>query len=388
MPSLLLAVPPPGPRQFPWIRNSMHLVGMDFEALLPLHADKYGPISRLRTPNREVVLVTSPELVREVCVVQAANFPDREYEESPVSDGCPGIVSSQGSDHTLYRGALNPSYFSPAAVAGQQELAMEETQRLLAETGRGKVSMFLMPQGASHLVSFVHALSLRIQYRVLFNHTLPPPLTDREANHTAVPLRPSVAFVARLAAQLAVSSKQLRACTFRSGGNREPFMGFVRAFTNRERQIRQTEMSLRQTLGPRKRDAARAAARVLLSREAGRGAASPKDAPDPLRLVEARAICEQRLLRRGTLPAAAPPRAVAPWADVISHLEGKVSLTEAVALAQDLVAAGSDTTAAAVTMTLSEVIQAGLVYEVAAEARSAEMPLTKACVKESLRLHP
>jgi cytochrome P450 len=74
----------------------------------------------------------------------------------------------------------------------------------------------------------------------------------------------------------------------------------------------------------------------------------------------------------------------------------KFGITAAVleALAKDLVAAGADTTAAAVTMTLFELMRSpehlGKVRAEAAAARACtdRLPFTEACVKESLRLHP
>ena len=377
----------------------------DLSALIKRQASA-GPITHLGCRNQEVYFVASPDLVREITVVQAASFPDREASSTGSSGGtCPGIVASRGSEHTSMRTALGPSYFSVSAVEAQLVRTVEETQYLLEQEGQETVASFLTPQGAGKLVSFVHRLSLRVQHRCIFNSTegLPPPSSSHASerpvsqSNTRARTSPTVQQLARLLAHVSIGWKHAVVTTL---GRKQPAMEFVRSFTNRPRQIAQLSAHYcNNVLGPRKRD-------LLLKRfqRSYYQRNTPSEASsDPLCLRVADEHVQNRL--------SAESRAGNEWCDVTEALirqmgketengGGRMTADVVEALAKDLVAAGADTTAAAVTMTLFELMRSPkrldkVRFEVS-DAMSgdkdnsfpARLPYTVACVKESLRLHP
>ena len=104
-----------------------------------------------------------------------------------------------------------------------------------------------------------------------------------------------------------------------------------------------------------------------------------------------------------------------PWRDVMADMLGSdagLSEQDMTVLAKDLVAAGSDTTASAVTMTIFELLRASYASRMSGESSSvfdeaisealnmdvtalvddrsvqSQLPFTTACTKEALRLHP
>jgi cytochrome P450 len=207
--------PPPGPRTLPFVASGWALLRAgDLESLCERCGRLYGPISRVRCPRQDLWIVTSPDLVRDVTVVQGSRFPDRELSSAP--DSAPGIVAARGSAHATYRSALNPPYFSPAAVNVQLDRTLSEAQGMLEAEGVDGVRAFLTPTGAARLVPFSQRLALKIQYRSLFNLTLPdvpraPFPKPQRALGPRICASVLVAPATRAAAHISVSWAQVRA---------------------------------------------------------------------------------------------------------------------------------------------------------------------------------
>ena len=222
-------------------------------------------------------------------------------------------------------------------------------------------------------------------------------------------------------------------------------MALVRHFTNSRRQEAQLSARICGRCGPRKRDLAA----VVLGRRrksASEGHNGEGAAADPLRLLEAERLVRRRCQASGDGDEeveGAPPHDKAttittatvsseykrPWRDVMADMlaaragdgAGLLSVADIEVLAKDLVAAGSDTTASAVTMTIFELLRASMAARMSAgppeevssppsitvfdeaiaeairldpdslvDLRSVQelLPFTTACTKEALRLHP
>lgn len=386
--SSALHAPPhlPGPRAiFPF--SAYHLLRAgDFETLISNYAALYGPISRLKCRQHDIIVVTSPDLVREVTVVQHASFPDREHLGAKPS--FPGIVTATGASHEMYRTLLNPSYFSVPAVESQLKMTMTETLLALNATDQTTLQLFLDPggRGVRSLVRFVQTLALRIQYRSIFNEALPvrPSLETLSKQHT----RKASRFVSQISDAVACARILfLQLWTFFRADALTSHLELMRAFTNKPRQRVQLASSLSRRF-PRKRDW------LMIWNPKFK---AEMTASDPLRLLDAEAIISRRKLHAGSNTSGCTS---GEWQDVLSVLHGAEDLSpEAVTfLTKDLIAAGADTTASAVTMTLFELIkdaQAGGValtrVQEEAAIQGSEAPaleFTTLCVKEALRLHP
>ena len=464
----------------------------DFETLLERHASLHeGGLSRLTLPQHEEVwLATTPEVVREFTVTNGRAFQDREDrllgegEEDEEGEGgaTKGIVASTGEERRVHRGFLNPAFFSRECVAAQLRRAIDETRAMLGDDGSAggpeqdteaamAAARLITPQGAGELVTFVQDLSLRIQFRAIFDADLAPPAAPRvcdddgngsgeeqqrqqqqqqqpaAATHGAVrrPTSPTVERMARLSASIRVALAQFRAVSFaprgeaggasQRGEQRSSVMAFVRRFTNARRQRAQLSARIERHFGPRKRDAAGAAFAAML-RGLSRGRLAPRrgaapgsgdsassaSGSDPLRFDEVERLVAMRCAVADDASAAESAESTSttttttmPWRDVMADMLGSdagLSEQDMTVLAKDLVAAGSDTTASAVTMTIFELLRASYASRMSGESSSvfdeaisealnmdvtalvddrsvqSQLPFTTACTKEALRLHP
>ena len=100
----------PGPQGPPFIGVARELIA-GAPRYLSYLADTYGPFVRFNVFFKEFYLVSDPELVREVLVTQAANFPkdDRDVEILDRSVGH-GLVSANGADHKRQRRLTQPAF--------------------------------------------------------------------------------------------------------------------------------------------------------------------------------------------------------------------------------------------------------------------------------------
>ncbi len=74
-------------------------------------ADNYGPFVRFNVFFKQFYLVSDPELVREVLVTQAANFPKDDRDVKILSRFVGhGLVSTNGEDHKRQRRLTQPAF--------------------------------------------------------------------------------------------------------------------------------------------------------------------------------------------------------------------------------------------------------------------------------------
>lgn len=74
-------------------------------------ADEYGEIARFRMFHETYYLVASPDLVREVLVAQAANFPKSERDVTILSRMIGrGLVTTNGEEHHRQRALTQPAF--------------------------------------------------------------------------------------------------------------------------------------------------------------------------------------------------------------------------------------------------------------------------------------
>src|SRR5205823_3501121 len=57
----------PGPRPLPWIGNIHNVDTKSPVASMAILAEQYGPIFKLEMPGQRLVVISSPDLVEEVC---------------------------------------------------------------------------------------------------------------------------------------------------------------------------------------------------------------------------------------------------------------------------------------------------------------------------------
>ena len=127
----------PGPKGQPFFG-----VARDLIAGAPLYlshlADTYGPFTRFDIFFKRFYLVSDPELIREVLVTQAANFPkdDRDVALLDRAIGH-GLVSANGEEHKRQRRLTQPAFHTRRidAYAGTM---VEYTEAMLDEWADGQ----------------------------------------------------------------------------------------------------------------------------------------------------------------------------------------------------------------------------------------------------------
>ena len=127
----------PGPKGQPFFGVARDLIAGAPTYLSHL-ADTYGPFVRFDIFFKQFYLVSDPELIREVLVTQAANFPkdDRDVELLDRAIGH-GLVSANGEEHKRQRRLTQPAFHTRRidAYAGTM---VEYTEAMLDEWGNGQ----------------------------------------------------------------------------------------------------------------------------------------------------------------------------------------------------------------------------------------------------------
>lgn len=129
--------PIPGPKGSPIIRQAPDLIAGAPRFLSRL-ADEYGPVVRFGVFTNTFYLITSPELVREVLVTQAANFPkdDRDVELLSRVVGI-GLVTANGEEHKRQRRLAQPAFHSKR-VDAYAETMVDYTEAMTGEWQDGQ----------------------------------------------------------------------------------------------------------------------------------------------------------------------------------------------------------------------------------------------------------
>jgi hypothetical protein len=141
----------------------------DLASMLSACASLCGAISRVRLGTRDVYFVAKPSLVKEICVEQAAAFPDREaLAAEDLAAGCPlplGLTLGQYDAWNRSRSILNPSFFRRDELAQHADVLVAKTERMVAhweEHGAGSGSIVDLEQDAT-------ALSQSVLLHILFS---------------------------------------------------------------------------------------------------------------------------------------------------------------------------------------------------------------------------
>lgn len=102
--------PIPGPKGPPFIGQARELIA-DPPRYISHLADEYGPMTRFGFFGTTFYLVADPDLIREVLVTQAANFPkdDRDVELLSRMIGH-GLVTANGEEHKRLRRLTQPAF--------------------------------------------------------------------------------------------------------------------------------------------------------------------------------------------------------------------------------------------------------------------------------------
>ncbi len=127
----------PGPKGQPFFGVARDLIAGAPTYLSHL-ADTYGPFVRFAIFFKQFTLVSDPELIREVLVTQAANFPkdDRDVELLDRAIGH-GLVSANGADHKRQRRLTQPA-FHTRRIDAYADTMVAYTEAMLDEWADGQ----------------------------------------------------------------------------------------------------------------------------------------------------------------------------------------------------------------------------------------------------------
>ena len=204
----------------------------DLSSMLVDLASKRGDAtSKLTVGKREMYFVASPALVKEICIDQAALFPDRDMlSDQEISAGCPaplGLTLGQHDAWNRSRALLNPAFFRQDNISDHIDVLVDKTQRMCQHweataIGAGK-PLIDLEQDAT-------ALSQSVLLQLLFSQD------ERLWEHNVVCLtrhpRP-VRLVEEMMAWSWLLHDQITAL-WTADRN---FFRFVKAFTNRPGQL-------------------------------------------------------------------------------------------------------------------------------------------------------
>jgi len=190
-----------------------------------------GAVSAMSVGRRHVYFIASPALVKEVCIDQAAAFPDRDMlADEDAAAGCPaplGLTLGQHEAWDRARSILNPAFFRQDAIAEHMEVLVDKTERMCAHweatTREEAAPVFDLEQDAT-------ALSQSVLLQLLFS------LDERLWEHTEVSLAPAPRPV-RLLEELMAWNWLLRDQLSSLCAADQSFFRFVKAFTNRPGQL-------------------------------------------------------------------------------------------------------------------------------------------------------
>src|SRR5690349_18565588 len=126
LPHSLPSAPPrraPGPPAAPFFGH-LREFSRDPLNFLQRHANEYGDVVRFKMWGRELYLVTHPELVREVLVVQQKSFVKGRGLEAARTLVGNGLLTSEGDFHRRQRRLAQPA-FHHQRVAGYAQTMVD-----------------------------------------------------------------------------------------------------------------------------------------------------------------------------------------------------------------------------------------------------------------------
>jgi len=104
---------PPGPPQLPVVGNALDIIrNGGLRETLIRYSERFGPVSVARNTLAELVMVNDPEVTREVLISQTATFKDRLAPGRNVTLGAAGVVTAPSELHKVFRSLLNPFFFN------------------------------------------------------------------------------------------------------------------------------------------------------------------------------------------------------------------------------------------------------------------------------------
>ena len=204
----------------------------DLSNMLADRAVKCGAISMMTVGQREVYFVAAPVLVKEICVDQAAIFPDRDMlTDDDVSAGYParlGLTLGQHDAWNRSRSILNPAFFRQDEISDHIQVLVNKTERMCQHWEETTASD--TEHSVIDLEQDATALSQSVLLQLLFSHD------ERLWEHSRVSLARRPRLV-RLLEEVMAWSWLLQDQIAALWTADRDFFRFVKAFTNRPGQL-------------------------------------------------------------------------------------------------------------------------------------------------------
>lgn len=152
---------PPGPPKLPLIGNMHQLGAMPHHGLAKL-AQKYGPLMHIKLGGLSTIVVSSPEMAKEIMKTLDINFANRPHilAADVITYGTKGITfSSYGSYWRQMRKICTFELLTPRRVESFQSIREQEASNLIKEIGLSEGSCINLSKVIN---SFSYGLTSRV----------------------------------------------------------------------------------------------------------------------------------------------------------------------------------------------------------------------------------